>query len=564
MGFFRKKRDKNIDFDEIFLDSHNMPGFDVQQFEGRLEKTLSKKSILSVGFIFSFIIVIFLYQLNILQIKKGDAYFNLSQRNAANSKIIFADRGIIYDRNGVELAWNEIDENLEFSRRSYIDKGGFSILLGYVDPPRKDSRGFWWQEEYIGREGLERYYDDFLSGENGFNFFERDALGNIFSENIIQEPKNGNNLYISIDSRIQSVVYESIKELASMIGYEGGAGLVMNIKTGEMIVSTSYPEYDSNIMSQRVDKEMINSFINDPSKVFLNRGISGLYSPGSTVKPFVALGALNEGLITEDTRILSTGSIRIPNPYNPEMFTTFRDWREEGHGNVDVIRAIGDSVNTFFYAIGGGYKSQSGLGISKIEDYIKIFGIGDKTGIDFLGEVSGVIPNPEWKRRVFDNDSWRLGDTYNTSIGQYGFQVTPIQMLRAVSILASNGIDITPRFYIGAPLQTQKIEIDFSDNNYQTIKEGMLDTVKYGTGQLMNVSYLDLGAKTGTSQTGPRNSLVNSWVIGFFPYDNPRYAFTVLMERGPAKNDVSASFVMRRLFDWLRDNAPEYLINSQG
>lgn len=557
--FKRKTKIHDIDPDEIFIDSQNISNFDVQQFEGRIEKAISKKTLLYVVIFFIIIIVIFSYRLSVLQIKKGEDYYSISQRNALDGEILFADRGIIYDRNGVELAWNEAkEEEGSFGERAYIKDEGFGLILGYVDGPKKDKFGFWWQEEFIGKSGLEKYYDKFLNGQNGSKFVEKDALGEVVSENIVNSPIHGENLNISIDSRLQSVVYDAIVELADNIGYEGGAGVIMDVRTGEILVATSYPEYDPSVMSLGSDREKINSYLNSTKKPFLNRVISGLYSPGSTVKPFVAIGALHENIITENTRILSTGFIEIPNPYNPELSTKFRDWREEGHGNVNVVRAIGDSVNTFFYAIGGGYRGQPGLGISKIEEYMNIFGIGQKTGVDFEGEVSGTIPNPEWKKRVFRGDAWRLGDTYNTSIGQYGFQVTPIQMVRSISIIANEGVIVTPSFSLESVSQPRKISVDFSPDDYRIIKDGMRDVVAAGTGQLMNVSYVDIAAKTGTAQTGPGNRFVNSWSIGFFPYENPKYAFAILMEKGPAKNELSASFVMRKLLDWMNVNTPEY------
>jgi len=565
MIFFRKKRkNKEINLDEILLDSQNIPRFDTQQFEGKLEQSISKKSLIFLGGFFSIIIMIFMYKLNVLQIKKGSAYYGISERNSVNGSIIFAERGVIYDRNGIELAWNsERGEDDEFGKRVYINKDGFGVLIGYVDSPKKDKYGFWWQENFIGVDGLEKNYNSILSGENGSKIIQKTATGKIESENIINEPKHGQNVSISIDSRLQTVMYDAIVDLSERIGYEGGAGIIIDIHTGEILVSVSYPEYNPEIMSSRTNQDVIRGYLLDPRRPFLNRVISGLYSPGSIVKPFIAIGALNEKIITPNTKILSTGFIEIPNPWNPDQPAIFRDWREKGHGNVDVVRAIGDSVNTFFYAIGGGYKNQPGIGISKIHEYMKIFGIGEKTGVDLSGEVSGTVPNPDWKKKIFKGEAWRLGDTYNTSIGQYGFQVTPIQMVRSTSIIANNGIYVTPSFSLESVSKISQVEKNIPKDYYDLVKDGMRNVVEGGTAQLLNVSYVKVAAKTGTAQTGQGNRFVNSWSVGFFPYENPKYAFTIIMEKGPAKNDLSSSFVMRTFLDWLRDNAPEYLINTE-
>lgn len=420
-------------------------------------------------------------------------------------------------------------------------------------------------QDFIGRHifegmaGIEKEYNDYLNGKNGSKIVEVDVKGEIESANIIEEPRHGKNLKLSIDSRLQSKMYESMKTLAEDIGYIGGAGLMMDIETGELIVATSYPEYDSEVLSDGEDRELINTFIQDENKPFLNRTVGGLYSPGSTVKPFIALGALNENLIDGNTAIFSSGEVKIPNPYNKEQFTIFRDWKEGGHGYADVTKAIAESVNTFFYAIGGGYQNQKGLGISGIEKYIRMFEIGEPTGVDILGEVSGVVPNPEWKKKVFDDDTWRLGDTYNTSIGQYGFQVTPMQMLRAISAIANEGRLVTPHIVLGKPLEFQDLPVEFSDTDYKLVKQGLREVITEGSGLALNTPYVEIAAKTGTAQTGAGNKFVNSWVVGFFPYENPKYAFVVLMEKGPSEGERSAAFGTRPFFNWMRTNAPEYL-----
>lgn len=562
--FFRRKRKFNnvgIDFDEILMDSHNSPSFDTQQFEGRIEQTISKKTIWFIGIFFVVLMSLFVWRLGLLQIKKGDSYFALSERNSLDDQIIFADRGVIFDRNGTELAWNErtgdMDE-FDFAHRSYIKSPGHALLLGYVKYPQKDKAGFYWQTSFSGMDGIEKSHNDTLNGTNGAKIIETDAVGNVFSENIINQPEHGKNLYLSIDSRLQAQMYESIKKLSEDIGYVGGAGAIMDIQSGELIVATSYPEYDPQVLSDGENRELINSFIADKNKPFLNRLVGGLYSPGSTIKPYIAMGALNEGVINANTKIFSNGQVEIPNPYNKDKPTIFRDWKEGGHGWTDVRKALAESVNTFFYAIGGGYKDQPGLGISRIEQYVKLFQIGSKTDVDILGEVPGTVPSPEWKKKNFKDSVWRLGDTYNTSIGQYGFQVTPVEMLRAVSAIANSGTLVTPHIVLDDAVKVKKIDADFKDSDFQIVREGMRQVVTDGTGALLNVPYIHIAAKTGSAQTGPQNKFINSWVEGFFPYENPRYAFVVLMEKGPSQGERSASFAMRDFIDWVNQNTPEY------
>jgi penicillin-binding protein 2 len=202
---------------------------------------------------------------------------------------------------------------------------------------------------------------------------------------------------------------------------------------------------------------------------------------------------------------------------------------------------------------------QPGLGISNIEKYLRLFGFGSKTGIDFTTDLEGVIPNPEWKKTVFNGDSWRVGDTYNTSIGQYGVQITPIQALKAVSLIANGGNVITPRIIKTNENQLNLEKINISSDNIEIVKEGMRKTVTEGTAKTLYLPYVKISAKTGTAELGVSKTTVNSWVIGFFPSDKPKYAFALVMEKGKANNQIGAALVMRDVFEYLNLNKPEYL-----
>ncbi len=271
----------------------------------------------------------------------------------------------------------------------------------------------------------------------------------------------------------------------------------------------------------------------------------------------VAIGALAEGVIDQYKKILSTGSISIPNPYFPDQPTIFKDWRVNGW--TDMGEAIAVSSDVYFYAVGGGYKDQKGLGIANIEKYTKLFGIGDKTGVDLPDEKVGIIPNPEWKAKNFKGDPWRIGNTYHTSIGQYGFQVTPLEITRAIAAIANNGTLVTPHFLIeDTERANKKTSIDLPKEYFDVIHDGMRQAVTYGTAVSLNVPYVDVAAKTGTAQLGLAKDRVNSAVVGFFPYEQPKYAFIVLMEAGPVVNSVNAAYVMRQLLDWMSINTPEY------
>lgn len=336
---------------------------------------------------------------------------------------------------------------------------------------------------------------------------------------------------------------------------------MMDIHTGEIIALTSYPEYDLNILSHGDDHATIAHYAVDPRHVYLNRTMAGLYTPGSTVKPYLALAALNEGIITPNTTVLSVGQVEIPNRYDPTKPQTFRDWKKGGHGVTNVYKAIAESVNTFFYSIGGGYQNQTGLGISRIDDYIRKFGLDQKTGIDIDGEVAGNIPSPEWKLKTFPSDgTWRLGDTYNSSIGQFGFQVTTLELVRAVAAIANSG-DLVQPFVTKDPLTKTNppAHIQGIDPKWYTvIHDAMRKTVTEGTAQVANVPFVHVAIKTGTAQVGPKNSFMNSWSTGFFPYENPKYAFVIVMDKAKSTNETGATYVTRQVFDWIWNNNPNF------
>ena len=558
---WEKKLSKSgeIDPDEIFIDSTNLPEFNTYQFEGRIEKPISKRVLFFVGILFFIVIVLFGLKIWELQISEGKTYASISENNRLKHFIIFPERGVIYDRNNIELAWNtRKNEEDDFSNRKYTTMLGLSHTLGYIGYPLKDKNDVYYHNEFVGKDGAEKIFDNILNGKSGLKIVETDALMNIKSESVIMPSSSGKNVILSIDANVQNAFYTFIKELANEAGFEGGVGVIMDINNGEILSMTSYPEYNSQILSDAAPANKITEYINDKKKPFLNRVTAGLYTPGSVVKPFIAIAALNEKLIEPETEILSNGSISIPNPYFPDKKSVFMDWKT--HGLVDMKKALAVSSNVYFYEIGGGYEEQNGLGIENIEKYMRIFGFGDKTNIYpqyTIFEETGVIPNPKWKKEIFGGDEWRIGDTYHTAIGQYGFQVTALQLVRAVAAIANDGKLITPKLL--PDNKNDFINIPIRKSYFNVVKEGMRMAVMDGTGKGLNIPQVKIAAKTGTAELGTKKKLVNSLVIGFFPFENPHFAFTVIMEKGKSDNLIGALFVMRKMFEWMAENTPEYL-----
>lgn len=548
---------RDINPEDIFLDSTNLPGYEEHLFEGRIEKPMSQKTFFIMKIVLTVIVLTLVSKLWILGIRQGSTYAQISDNNRLEQTLIFANRGVILDRNMRELATNTIKEDGgDFAGRVYLNAKGLSHTVGYVKYPLFDKTGFYYEENYRGRDGVERSYDSLLKGTNGLKLKETDVYGETTSEAVVKLPVDGKELVLSIDSRLSEVLYKDIESLAKEKGFIGGAAVFMDVSTGEILAMTSFPEYDQNTLTNGTDQGAINAMLESQSKPFLNRAIGGLYTPGSIVKPIMALAALNEGIISPDKQILSTGSIRVENPYDATKPSIFKDWK--AHGWTDMRRALAVSSDTYFYSVGGGYGDQKGLGITLIDKYFQLFGLTQKTGIDLLGETEGIIPTPEWKKEMFNGEVWRLGDTYITSIGQYGTQITPINAARFVAAIANGGKVLNASLLLGGSRNPVQSKIDLSPEDWQIVRDGMRDSVLYGTSVGLNVPYVKIAAKTGTAEVGSSKSYVNSWSVGFFPLENPRYAWAAVMERGPVSNTLGATSVIRKLFDWMSVNTPEY------
>jgi len=523
--------------------------------DSRLELPIRKASLRIIPVLMFLVLALFSFKIFNLQIVKGEAYRKQSEQNRLRHSVILADRGVVYDREGVELIWNEeSNEEREYPKRVYKDIAGLGHVLGYARPPAKDSSGFYYRDSFEGVSGVEREFNDLLQGTNGTKIVETNAQGNIVSGNLIHPAIKGKNITLTIDSELNTKLHESMEKIIQQVGYDGGASIIMDIKTGEIIAMTSYPEIESDVLFEGKDKEKIEGYASDELNPYLNRAVEGAYTPGSIIKPFIATAALEEGIINEWKNILSTGQLIIPNPYFPDKPSIFKDWK--AHGLVDMREALAVSSNIYFYVIGGGFKDQEGLGIDRINKYSRLFGFGAPTGIELGSEAKGVIPNPEWKKKNFAEGEWLLGDTYHTSIGQYGYLVTPIQMVRAVAAIANGGTLLTPK--IAEHIPTEKIKLGFDPHHFQTVREGMREGVLDGTARGLNFPDLKIAAKTGTAEVGTTKGYVNSWVIGFFPYDNPKYAFATVLEHGPSKNLIGATAAMWYFFDWAKYHRKDF------
>jgi penicillin-binding protein 2 len=279
------------------------------------------------------------------------------------------------------------------------------------------------------------------------------------------------------------------------------------------------------------------------------RAVAGEYPSGSTFKPFVAYAALSEGLVDAHSSFVSTGGVRIGQWFFP-------DWKAGGHGVTDVRKAIAESVNTYFYIIGGGYNDFTGLGVKRIREYAEKFGFGSKMGVDLPSEAPGFLPSKDWKQEA-KGERWYVGDTYNLAIGQGDVLVSPLQMATATAKVANGGKDITPRVVEEidgeptAPPSVPDIE-DLDERAMQIVREGMRRTVTVGSARYLQTVPTPVAGKTGTAQT-PGDKPTHAWFTGFGPYEDPNITLAVLVENGGGGSEVAVPLA-RDIFNWWFEN----------
>lgn len=555
---FGKSKNKEINPEDIFLDATNISKINRDELVGSFERPIHNSIFIFLSFIVIMFLGVFFAKAYEIQIVQGEKFLKYSENNYIKERPVFSYRGVIKDRNGILLAWNQDDDLNDpqsVPKRIYTDIPGFSSVLGYVQYPKKDSSGIFWRDDFVGVDGIEKFYNKDLSGINGKSIVEVGVDGKVVKDNTIEKPADGKELSLNIDAKIQEIFYQEIKNIADKSKFVGGAGIMMDVNTGEIVAMVSYPEYNNNVFSNgttTIDHDKIQEYLLSDKHMMLNRVTNGLFTPGSTVKPFMAYAALDQGVIDPYKSILSTGALVIRNPYGgPD--SVFKDWKV--HGYVDMRHAIAVSSDEYFYQIGGGYKDQKGLGIKKIGEYAKKFGFGLPTGVDLPKEIIGVVPSPEWKAENFADGDWLLGNTYHTVIGQYGFQVTPIELVRSVAAIANGGKLITPRLYGSS---TEFVDLNLDKGFLKVVREGMALSASEGTAKAIDVSYTTKAGKTGTAEIGAYKEHINSWIMGYFPYEEPKYAFVVLMEKAPKGTLFGAPAAMRNILDNIHIYNPDF------
>jgi penicillin-binding protein 2 len=451
----------------------------------------------------------------------------------------------------------------------------------------------------VGLSGVEAEYEDWLRGVKGARQVEEDVAGReIRTVGQTIDPIPGHNVYLTIDHDLQRVALESLQQQIDQINaYVGvlrtrtGAVIAIDPRDGQVLAMVSLPTFDNNLFARGISSAAYNSLLSDAFLPLFNHAVGDQVQPGSVFKIIPAAAGLQAGSITPRTIWYSTGSIVIPNKYfpnDPRQAATFYDWLRTGHGETNVVKALADSVNSFFYITVGGLDvpnrpKYDGIDFNTFVEYVRAFGLGELTGIDLPGEAPGHVPDGQWKRLTY-GENWALGDTYNIAIGEGFLQATPLQILNATTAVANGGTLYRPQTVLritdanGNEVKSFTPEIirtlPISAENLAIVRQGLEAAVAWGTAVRAQVPGLNVAGKTGTAefcdglaiQLGfcanglPRPT--HAWFTAYAPAENPQIALVVYIYNGGEGSQAAAPVAQKILQYWFERQSGAPATNS--
>ncbi|MDC0192321.1 penicillin-binding protein 2 [Alphaproteobacteria bacterium] len=565
------------------------------------------------------------YRLFDIQITNSSKYKTLSKNNQINVEILYPVRGIIKDRKGNIIASNlkvfdlyiipeqtknlnkalndlsnfidldfktkrqiinlsktvkkferiKILENLDWKtlemletnknylegisliedfQRIYPQNESFSHLLGYVNKPSKKDLNLPYISNMpllnIGKQGLEKTFNELLVGQPGNREVEVNSSGRIIREISKKLSTKGKELNLSIDSKIQKYLTSRIAE------HKAGSIVLLDIETGEILSMVSTPNFNSNLIIQKPNVDYWNSLLNNSLSPLTNRSIQGLYAPGSTFKMIVAIAALKDGLIDKNDKVFCEGKIEFGDRF-------FHCWKTKGHGNMDIVSAIKESCDVFFYNL------SIKVGIDRIAEVAKDFGLGQTYNVKLLNQKKGIIPNKKWKKNTY-KESWYGGETLNAAIGQGYVLTSPFQLAIMTARIASGGKKIDPSILKNST-KTSFNNMNKYSESLKIIKDAMFKVVNESKGTANNskANNFNFSGKTGTSQVKKitieeresdnfRKKEIewknrdHALFVGYMPSEKPRYALSVVIEHGGSGAKTAAP-IARDVFKFIKD-----------
>ena len=459
------------------------------------------------------------------------------------------DRALIIEEQIKKLDGVSLEKN---SIRNYVDGKYISNIVGYsgrISEKELEKYPDYYLTDTVGKNGLELFYESWLRGEYGREEIEVNSFGREIKTIRKESSKSGNNLVLNIDIELQKKIYNELSMMTKKLDTEAGASVVViNPKNGEVLALVNYPSYDNNLFAKGISSSEYNQLINDKKNPLFDRSIAGEYPPGSTFKMAVGVAALQENIISPTRVIIDNGVIYVGS-------YSFLGWK--ALGRVDLIEAIAQSSNIYFYTIGGGYGGIKGLGVERIKEYSNLFGFGNISGIDLPGEKNGLIPDEQWKRDIKD-EMWYIGDTYHISIGQGDVLATPLQVANYVAAIANGGKLFQPQIVdkiidsegnIIEDIKPKIIRENFIDEeNLKWIQKGMRENVISGSGVSLASLPVEVAGKTGTAQYYG-NQKTHAWYVAYAPYDNPEIAMAIIVEGG-GEGHTAAVPVAKEVLGW--------------
>ena len=420
------------------------------------------------------------------------------------------------------------------SQRNYLGGPTAAHILGYVgeisaEQLEKPEYADLHQGSIVGQYGVERFFDRDVRGRSGLKSVEVDALGHEKRSAVAELPSAGDDLYLTIDVRLQKIAED-------LLGAESGAIVALDPTNGDVLAMASRPSFDPNVLSKELTPKQWVEIVQDEGRPLNNRATQGQYPPGSTFKVVMAAAALESNTMTPGSTVRCTGGYQFGN-------RLFHDWKAGGHGMVDINHALVHSCDVYFYTVG------QRMGIDTIAEYAKQFGLGQETGVELPSERVGIVPSTAWKQKA-KKQPWYPGETISAAIGQGYVTVTPVQMASVIGTLANDGVAMKPRVVKGlmdrstgerkdfAP--TVRGRLDVKPATLRIIQEALAGVVKEGTATRAKSSIVTIAGKTGTAQTtalrtGPEKDIPkkfrdHAWFVAFAPVEAPKIAVAVLAE----------------------------------
>lgn len=428
--------------------------------------------------------------------------------------------------------------------RDYVGGEVFAHILGFVGEASRDDleqlsdlgvRG----GDKVGKSNLELACESVLRGQSGERLIEVDAFGHQFQTVSEKQALSGDSVTITVDARFQKAVFEALSEGVDKSEALGGAAVVQEVSNGKILALVSLPSFDPNPFSTGVSQADYQALLSDPRRPMFNRALSGAFPPGSTFKIVTATAVLEEGIVTPKTVIDDKGSIAVGS-------FVFRGWAREGLGPVSLVEAIAKSSDIYFYTVGGGYGGQRGVGVEKLAEWARRFGLGSETKVDLTSEATGLVPDKQWKLQT-RGEPWYIGNTYHMSIGQGDVLVSPLQLNNLVAAVANGGTLYRPLLIEEDSSEVLRSEIA-SAETLDWVRQGMRAAASPGgTAYPVYDFKLPVAGKTGTSEIG-KGDRTHAWFTCFVPFDKPEIAVTVFLEEG-GEGSHDAAPVVRKILE---------------